>query len=400
MNLNNTSRGHDGFPDMNRAWWDRSVTVVLLFFALLASMARAGDELNRDVRIIIDTEKSIAKVAEDFIGFGYETSAVAQSGFFSPNNTRMINLYGNLSKHGMIRIGGNVSDHTRYVADGISAAKTEKEVTVINRANLNDLGAFVRATGWRVMWGLNLGTGTKDEAVEEAIAVDQALGENLHSFEIGNEVDLLPKYSKDYGSYHRAYADYKAAIRNRLPSAMFSGPDSAGNLEFIKNFVADEAADMKLVTHHYYRTGARKPEATIEFLLARDKAFDTRLDVLQELCGRSRLEYRINEVNSFYGGGKQGVSDTLGSVLWCLRSRMISWPHPTRWRSARSTMVLDIESSFQGRTARRACRTSTRPLWSPADRRCGFTTSRGTTKQPIKCRTSVISNPVSGRDRH
>jgi hypothetical protein len=99
---------------------------------------------------------------------------------------------------------------------------------------------------------------------------------------------------------------------------MFSGPDSAGNLEFIKNFVADEAADMKLVTHHYYRTGARKPEATIEFLLARDKAFDTRLDVLQELCGRSRLEYRINEVNSFYGGGKQGVSDTFGSTLWCL----------------------------------------------------------------------------------
>ena len=99
---------------------------------------------------------------------------------------------------------------------------------------------------------------------------------------------------------------------------MFSGPDSAGNLEFIKSFVADEAADMKIVTHHYYRTGARKPEATMEFLLARDKAFDTRLDVLQELCGRSRLEYRINEVNSFYGGGKQGVSDTLGSALWCL----------------------------------------------------------------------------------
>ena len=45
-------------------------------------MALAGDELNRDVRIIVDTEKSIAKVSEDFIGFGYETSAVAQSGFF------------------------------------------------------------------------------------------------------------------------------------------------------------------------------------------------------------------------------------------------------------------------------------------------------------------------------
>ena len=82
------------------------------------------------------------------------------------------------------------------------------------------------------MWGLNLGTGTKEEAAEEAMAVDQALGPNLHSFEVGNEVDLLPKYSKDYVAYHRAFADYKAAIRSRLPNAVFSGPDSAGNLEF------------------------------------------------------------------------------------------------------------------------------------------------------------------------
>jgi len=30
------------------------------------------------------------------------------------------------------------------------------------------------------------------------------------------------------------------------------------------------------------------------------------------------LEYRINEVNSFSGGGKEGISDTFGSALWCL----------------------------------------------------------------------------------
>ena len=56
----------------------------------------------------------------------------------------------------------------------------------------------------------------------------------------------------------------------------------------------------------------------MDYLLAHDKVFDTRLNVLQDLCGRNRLDYRINEVNSFYGGGKQGVSDTFGSALWCL----------------------------------------------------------------------------------
>ena len=71
---------------------------------------------------------------------------------------------------------------------------------------------------------------------------------------------------------------------------------------------------MKLVTQHYYRTGlvSRKPRWTS---CSRDKAFDTLLNILQELCGRSRLEYRINEVNSFYGGGKQGVSDAFGSAV-------------------------------------------------------------------------------------
>src|SRR5215467_4729260 len=105
---------------MNRTCRVRAAAIVLVLFALLTFVARAEVGLTRNVRIVIDTEKSLAKVSNDFIGFGYETSAVAQPGFFSRNNTRMINLYRNLSTHGMIRIGGNVSDHTRYVADGES----------------------------------------------------------------------------------------------------------------------------------------------------------------------------------------------------------------------------------------------------------------------------------------
>jgi hypothetical protein len=30
------------------------------------------------------------------------------------------------------------------------------------------------------------------------------------------------------------------------------------------------------------------------------------------------LAFRINEINSFFGGGKSGVSDTFASSLWCL----------------------------------------------------------------------------------
>jgi hypothetical protein len=270
------------------------------------------------VIIHIDTATIVGKIPEDFVGFGYETSAVAQKGFFSGKNSRMINLYRNLGRHGLIRIGGNVSDHTRFVSDGTPQARTEREVTVINQENLRNLGDFVRATGWHVMWGLNLGTGTKEQAADEAVAVDRALGPNLQSFEIGNEVDLMRKYAKDYDAYHAAYLEYKAAIRAKLPHAVFSGPDVAGSLGFVEKFVTAESADMALATHHYYRGGAHDPRSTMQRLLTRDDAFEARLEQLRTLCTAHHVNYRINEVNSFFGGGKEGVSDTFASALWCL----------------------------------------------------------------------------------
>jgi len=296
-----------------------SRALYIAFIAIFSIPALAeAQEATPVIKIEINTGQVITKIPEDFVGFGYETSAAAQPEFFSAKNARMIRLYGNLGRQGLIRIGGNVSDHTKFVANGTAAAKTEREVTIINQTSLTELGEFARATGWKVMWGLNLGTGSKEEAVEEALAVDAALGGQLQSFEIGNEVDLMRKYTRDFDAYHADYLAYKSAIRARLPKAAFSGPDSASSLPFVEKFVVAESADMKLATHHYYRSGARNPNATIGYLLAKDEAFDARLSALQKLAADHHLDYRINEVNSFSGGGKDGVSNTFASALWCL----------------------------------------------------------------------------------
>ena len=249
------------------------------------------------------------------MGFGYETSAVAQSNFFSPNNVTMVQLYRNLSSHGLIRIGGIISDHTKYVPDGTPVAHTQREVTIINQANLADLGRFARAVGWKVMWGLNLGTGSKEEAVQEAAAVDSALGNSLMSFQIGNEVENL---RHEYETYHAAYVDYKSGVRAVLPDAPFSGPDSVGNWLYITNFAATESRDMKLLTIHYYRGGTGNTNATLKRLLQRDTNWEKKLGNLRQISREHGLAYRINEINSFSGGGKPGVSDTFGSALWCL----------------------------------------------------------------------------------
>ena len=310
-NLCGCLRGFASLRSRSDYFW-----IVLALSLTITSIPALGDA--KLVKITIDPQSTTATIPDDFLGFGYETSAVAQADYFTEKNRALIQLYRNLSHHGLIRIGGNISDHTRFEPDGIATVNPEERVTIINETSLKNLAGFARATGWKVMWGLNLGTGSKEQAVQEAVAVDRALGPNLQSFEIGNEVDLMRRYARDFDTYHTAYTEYKAAIRAKLPHAVFSGPDVAGSLSFVEKFVASEAGDMKLATHHYYRGGASSPRATLQTLLSRDEGFGRRLDALHALCAEHHLDYRINEVNSFSGGGKPGVSDTFGSALWCL----------------------------------------------------------------------------------
>lgn len=101
----------------------------------------------------------------------------------------------------MVRIDGNISDHTRYIPSGASSVQNERAVTIITRANLENLAAFLNATGWQAMWGLNPGTASKHDALQEAIDVDALFKDRLHSFKIGNEVDFHGGYSPPLTTY-------------------------------------------------------------------------------------------------------------------------------------------------------------------------------------------------------
>jgi hypothetical protein len=78
-----------------------------------------------------------------------------------------------------------------------------------------------------------------------------------------------------------------------------------------------KARNAVLLTHHYYREG-QNPSSTIEKLLGVDPKLQPQLDKLRaasQSCGRP---YRICEVNSFSGGGRPGVSDSMAAALWVL----------------------------------------------------------------------------------
>lgn len=271
------------------------------------------------ILIEIDTQSNLGEISNDFVGFGYETSAVAAKGLFNIENKQLVQLYKTLSTNGLVRVGGIIGDWTKYEPNGNPIGKPQKEYTIINKEVLNDLGAFLKETGWKVMWTINLGTGSKEEAVASALAVHNTMGNQLHSFEIGNEVSLLKRF-KNYDEYHNTYLEYKKAIREVLPNAQFSGADIAfsGNIQWNINFVEDEFKDMSEVIQHYYRGGSGWSGATIETLLSHYPKWNEKLAILKDISKTYDVPFRMNEVGSFSGGGKAGVSDSFAASLWCL----------------------------------------------------------------------------------
>jgi hypothetical protein len=289
-------------------------------FAAVPQSVASGPEMN----VTLDSTKTLAVIPPDFMGLGYEISSVARPGLLSRQNAVYVQLVRTLGPQGVIRVGGNTSDYSSYVQNGEPLSSPEgKAGSIVNESVLRDLGTFLDATGWNLIWGLNLGNGTEENAIQEAKAVTAATKKHLLGFEIGNEPDLFPRRgghrptSYGYGDYLREYRSWRDALRKAIPDIVFAGPDAAIATDWVTKFASDEGKDLKLLTHHYYREG-ENPTSTIDKLLRTDPKVAPMLATLRAASESSGIPYRICETNSFSGGGRPGVSDTLASALWVL----------------------------------------------------------------------------------
>ena len=151
-----------------RRFLARSATTAsgLAAFSLLGAKGLAEDV---DVSIRLHPDRKLRRVASDFIGLGYEASSIAVPGLLSAENKNYVEIVRNLGPHGIIRVGGNTSDYSSFDPNG--APRSRPKGTVINTANLRQLGTFLDATGWNLIWGLNLGRGSLKEAVDHSQAM-------------------------------------------------------------------------------------------------------------------------------------------------------------------------------------------------------------------------------------
>jgi hypothetical protein len=277
-----------------------------------------------EVRVKLDLARTLALIPPDFTGLGYEISSVARPRLLNAQNSVYVQLVRTLGAQGVIRVGGNTADYASYSANGEPLSSPEgKAGSMVNDAVLRDLGTFLDATGWKLIWALNLGKGTLENAIAEAKAVRAASRGKLLACEIGNEPDLFSRREGHrragygYEDYLREYRTWRDALRKAIPDIAFAGPDAAVATEWVTQFAADEGKDVKLLTHHYYREG-QNPTSSIEKLLRPDPKLAPMLEKLHAASQASGVPYRICETNSFSGGGKPGVSDTLAAALWVL----------------------------------------------------------------------------------
>jgi hypothetical protein len=285
--------------------------------SLEATSAAAG---TAELSLTVRTAERPNAIAPDFMGLGYEIASVARRGLMSGKNKGYVQLVRTLGPRGVIRIGGNTADFAAYSPKATPVSSPFG--TIVNDAVLKDLGEFLKSTGWSLIWTLNLGKGSEAEAIAEAKAVLAAVGPRLLAFEIGNEPDLFvsAKHRKQeygYDEWLAEYRRYKAMLRAQFPRIPFAGPDVAGKTDWVTRFAADEGKDLAILTHHYYREG-QNPTSTVEKLLGVDPKLQPQLDTLDVASRSCNVRYRICEVNSFSGGGRPGVSDTMAGALWVL----------------------------------------------------------------------------------
>jgi hypothetical protein len=295
----------------------RTLLAASAAFSLVPGLARAAGA----VSIRLDPGRRMRSIPTDFMGLSYEISSVAVPGLLSADHHAYVQLVRNLGPQGVIRVGGNTSDFSSYQADG--TPQSLPRGTVVTAENLCQLRGFLDAIGWKLIWGLNLGSDGLDN-VEEANAIANAMGDRLLALQIGNEPDLFKNAGHrtgtyDYAAWHAEYRRFKSAIRATLPHAPFAGPDIAGGrVDWMETFARDEGGDIVLLTAHHYIAGQADPASTIELMLREEKNYEAVLAKFRSIAESAHLPYRLCETASYSGGGKSGVSNSFAAALWVL----------------------------------------------------------------------------------
>jgi hypothetical protein len=317
---------------------DRRRFLAISAMSLAASRLRAQPAAQ--VRLTIPPEATGPHMPDDYVGLSYEVQQLADSMFFSGQNTGLIRQFKALSEHGVLRLGGNTSEfewwkptpeapepehpQTREVA-----GEPRAQYYPVSAEAVRNLAAFLQATGWTCLYGIGMGTNTPERAAQEAEYGAKTLGDRLQYFQIGNEVDLFGRHLRDPKTWNaKTYLDewlsIARAVTKAVPGARFGMPDVASNVSWLTQIAEmwssiQDPPHVTTLTHHYYFGGpATNPEVNIPNLLkpATMARVQKTADTATAAASKMGARVRMTEGNTCYRGGKPGVSDVFAAALW------------------------------------------------------------------------------------
>ena len=305
--------------------------------ASLRSLAQAPAP--QTAKLTLHPEPAGPAVPENFVGLSYETQQLSEPSFFSPGNTGLVAQFLAMAPHGVLRLGGNTSDYGfwRPTPTSLPPPRAQREYKVgdpppdlsyaVTPEAVHNLRAFLNATGWTCLYGINLGTNTPELAAAEAVYVAKALGAKLEYFQIGNEADRFGTTIRDPKTWNadaflEEWLTYAKAILARVPGARFGMPDIASNAQWFTTIGDRLASDpirahIACLSHHYYVGGPPSdPKMTIDRILAPDPRVGKDAGLVKAAAVKLNTAWRMTEGNTCYRGGKPGVSDVFAASLW------------------------------------------------------------------------------------
>jgi hypothetical protein len=287
---------------------------------LSINQSALGNTSSTDLNALNVGAGAIGKIPPRFLGLSYEKLSITYN-YFHPSNYNLISLF-RLLGAGVLRLGGSSVDTLLWTGD---VTGTHQQVTA---ANITNLAAFLNATGWLCIYGVNLATSTPALAAQEVAVAVSALGANLLGIELGNEPDEYATKGTFFPAnwtfldFASLWSSFRSAIVQVAPNVPVTGPATAGGNHITSWTLAFgqtvTPSELVLLTQHYYRDSGNSENATASFLESPDSQLAGDLALLNPGAQQLGLPYRIDECNSFYDGGAPGVSNSYASSLWVI----------------------------------------------------------------------------------
>jgi Ricin-type beta-trefoil lectin domain/Glycosyl hydrolase family 79 C-terminal beta domain len=253
-------------------------------------------------------------------GLSFEASDLALPAFTDGDLAAYLKTLGT----SVMRVGGNTVDETFWTSTGETPPSWS--IATITPADLTALNTLAKASGWKVVLGVNMKQYNPARAADEAAHAVSALGSSLQAIEIGNEPDLYSQYSGNTTQFFTDFQAYVSAITAAAPGVPIEGSDAANapSGSFQTAFVTAESGlskpDVMELTNHYYPLSACSSgdDPTISQLLG-TTVRDNETSMADSAVAQAKklgVPAVVDEGNSVVCEGENGVSNVFASALW------------------------------------------------------------------------------------